>query len=519
MTKSDILFIVLDTQRADRLGCYGYDKSTSPHLDAFAQKATLYKQAIAPAQWTIPSHASMFTGLYPTAHQVTQSHQTLGRDVPHLVQILQQAGYDTVGFCNNPLVGILDNGFRRGFNEFYNYGGAIPELPQFGEQTVFQKVKERFNRFMQTIAAPIQNYFGRSDWALSLAVYAWFTPIWSRWIHFKGQNERSVGDVVRYLQEREEQPSQEPLFLFLNLMETHLPFFPPQKHIDHIAPQDKEAQKVMAQWNREAYRWAAPLPEGLSAKEKQVLSDMYDAEVAYQDEYLQRLFEVLAHRRNKENTLTIIVGDHGDGLGEHQYFGHAFVAYQELVHVPLIIDWPAKLGTHGRVVESPVSTRRVFHTTLSALAEADHLPATMNPAEIRGLSLCEVAHGRDAEQATAFTEIYPPQNFLRAIQHRQPELIQQFRCDDLRRAIIKDDLKLIQVDDEAHELFNLSQDKLELTNIIRQRPADKAILAQHLNQIVGTAETQRDSLLAGDSLDLASDAKLLERLRGLGYIE
>ncbi|PSB57040.1 sulfatase, partial [filamentous cyanobacterium CCP1] len=64
--RPDILFLVLDTQRADRLSCYGYDAPTSPHLDAFAAKATLFQRAIAPAQWTIPSHASMFTGVYPS---------------------------------------------------------------------------------------------------------------------------------------------------------------------------------------------------------------------------------------------------------------------------------------------------------------------------------------------------------------------------------------------------------------------------------------------------------------------
>ena len=73
MTQPDIIFIVLDTQRADRLGAYGYDKPISPNLDRFAAQATLFEQAVAPAQWTVPSHASMFTGLYPSAHQVSSN--------------------------------------------------------------------------------------------------------------------------------------------------------------------------------------------------------------------------------------------------------------------------------------------------------------------------------------------------------------------------------------------------------------------------------------------------------------
>ena len=131
MDQPDIIFIVLDTQRADRLGAYGYlgrltGTSISPNLDAFAEQSVLFEQAIAPAQWTIPSHASMFTGLYPTAHQVVQSDRSLGPDRPHLAEVLLETGYRTVGFCNNPLVGVLDNGFKRGFETFYNYGGDFP---------------------------------------------------------------------------------------------------------------------------------------------------------------------------------------------------------------------------------------------------------------------------------------------------------------------------------------------------------------------------------------------------------
>lgn len=520
MNSPDILFIVLDTQRADRLGCYGHQKPTSPNIDRFAQQGLLFKQAIAPAQWTIPSHASMFTGLYPTAHQVTQSHQSLGPDAPHLAEILQAAGYETVGFCNNPLVGILNNGFKRGFDQFYNYGGAFPDLPIRKKRKLLGRLQDRLNQLMQRISQPIQNYFGQSDLALSLAIYSWLTPLWSRWANFKGQNEKSIQDVVDYLDDREQREQERPLFLFLNLMETHLPFFPPQKYVNQVAPymkQDKEAREIMSRWNREAYRWAAPLPKGLNKKEAQVLSDMYDAEVAYQDDYLQKLFAMLEKRANKENTLTIIVGDHGDGLGEHQYFGHAFVAYQELVHVPLIMHWPARVQ-EGQVVTEPVSTRRVYHTLLDAVPNLPEYE-NLNTAEVRGLSLHEVAQGRDVEDATAFTEIYPPLNFVRAIEHRQPELIESFGCLDLRRAIIKNNLKLIMLDDEPNELFNLHQDKLELQNIIHQRPADKAVLSQQVNRIVGAVETQRDSLLSGTPLNLEHDEELLKRLRGLGYID
>ncbi|MCA9936531.1 MAG: sulfatase, partial [Anaerolineales bacterium] len=364
MKQPDIIFIVLDTQRADRLGVYGHRQDISPNIDQFANEGVLFEQAISPAQWTIPSHASLFTGRYPTAHQVTQSSHSLSPDLPHLAEVIRAAGYETVGFCNNPLVGILNNGFKRGFDTFYNYGGAIPSMPEESAQLPWplNRVLATYTQFLRRISYPIQNFFGQSDLAFRVSLNAWLTPLWSRFANFKGQNARSVRDVVRFLRQREdglEKAKQRPLFLFLNLMETHLPFWPSGEFVDKMAPylrESKEARAIMSRWNREAYRWAAPLAEPLGELESHVLSDMYDAEVAYQDDYLGDLFDLLRRRDNADDTLTLIVADHGDGLGEHGYFGHAFVAYQELVHVPLIMHWPNRW--QARRIASPVSTRR-----------------------------------------------------------------------------------------------------------------------------------------------------------------
>ncbi|MEW5989617.1 MAG: sulfatase-like hydrolase/transferase, partial [Chloroflexota bacterium] len=345
--------------------------------------------------------------------------------------------------------------------------------------------------------------------------------------NFKGQNERSVQDIVYFLQHREgkwrgretgHNEARKPLFLFINLMETHLPFWPPGRFVEQVAPYlrtDREARDILRRWNREAYRWAAPLAEPLGELEEQVLADLYDAEVAYQDDYLGQFFETLAARANRDHTLTVIVGDHGDGHGEHGVFGHGFVAYQELVQVPLIVHWPHRVPAGGRI-PAPVSARRVYHTILEA---AGPLPDPTGLPDLRGLSLREVAHGRDVEQGTAYSEIYPPLNFVKAIQSRQPELVERFGCTLLRRAIVKDRLKLIQVDGRPAELYDLSSDPAERVNLVHERPLEAAGLSNQLDRFVGVQEMQRDNLAAGAALDLEADEKLLQHLRGLGYIE
>ncbi|MCA9976469.1 MAG: sulfatase [Anaerolineales bacterium] len=526
MKKPDIIFVVLDTQRADRLGAYGHERAVTPNLDRFAEAGVLFEQAVAPAQWTIPSHASLFTGLYPTAHQITQSTHSLNPDLPHLVEVMRAAGYETVGFCNNPLVGILNNGFKRGFDTFYNYGGAFPSVPESSSRLPWplNQASEWYTQFLRRISYPIQNFFGQSDLAFRVSLNAWLTPLWSRFANFKGQNERSVRDVTHFLRERERQNAERPLFLFLNLMETHMPFWPPGEFIDQVAPyfrHNKEARTIMRTWNREAYRWAAPLDEPLSDLESQVLSDMYDAEVAYQDHYLGQLLTLLNGRRNQENTLTLIVADHGDGLGEHGYMGHAFVAYEELVHVPLIMHWPGQIKPNR--IATPVSTRRVFHTLLDAVGPLPEMP-TLNPTEIHALTLMQTIYGRDPERHTAFSEIYPPMNFVKAIERRQVHLLEQYRCLSLRRAVVKTDetantLKLIEVDEQLDELFDLRSDPAEIENLLPQRPLPAAAMAQDLKRMVAAVERQQQAFGNGRVAEVDIDETLLQRLRGLGYVD
>ncbi len=537
MESPDIIFIVLDTQRADRLGCYGHTRPITPNLDRFAGRGTLFEQAISPAQWTIPSHASLFTGLYPTSHGMTQSSQSLPVDRPHLAQLMKRMGYDTIGFCNNPLVGVLNNGFKRGFDTFYNYGGAFPSVPDSSNPWPWpvSKIAEAYTQLLRRISYPIQNFVGRSDLAFRVSLNAWLTPLWSKMANFKGQNERSVQDVVSFLHERETSAPEKPLFLFLNLMETHLPFWAPSAFVDQVAPyfrHNKEARTIMRDWNREAYRWAMPLAEPLSELEERVLNDMYDAEVAYQDHYLGQLFEIIEHRERHRDTLTVIVADHGDGLGDHGFIGHAFVAYQELVHVPLILHWPGQIPAGARI-DTPVSTRRVFHTILEAASQTIEQPApveedALGTQNVRRLTLRQTINQKDPEQKTAFSEIYPPLNFVKAVESRQPELLTRFRCLSTRRAIVRPSraaqgdtapLKSIEVDETPEELYDLAADRAEVTNLMDEQPVIAAAMERTLDEMIQRVTRARQARPGTSPVDVESDELLQQRLRALGYLE
>jgi arylsulfatase A-like enzyme len=545
--RPNILLIVLDTQRADRLSCYWSEEErarqvpTSPNLDRLAAESTLFERAIAPAQWTIPSHASLFTGEYPSTHQTIQADLELSPTLPTLAELLKLVGYTTVGFCNNPLVGILKNGLRRGFDTFYNYGGALPTRPPEGNPLPppLNRWLAAYTQFWRRLSYPVQNAFARSDTLFQLALHPWCASLWTCLMNFKGNTAASIADLNRYLQQMARRPAgAPPFFCFVNLMETHLPYWPPEPFVQKYAPyfkSSREARDFLRQYNAEPYRWMAPLPQPLSPLQARVLRDIYDAEVAYQDHLLGSVFATLRHTGLEQNTLLAIVADHGEGLGEHDFVGHAFVVYEELIRVPLILHCPGHFPA-GKRVATPVSTRRLFHTLLEAagfgpsLSLADGTPrvSLRLRREVARLSLSRTLAGEDPEQGVVLSEAFPPQILLRAMESRNDSLLQARACYATRRALYEGVIKLIQTG-ESPSLYNLEQDPAEQRDLLLAEPGDPALgslspqawlirLQQGLRRWLEWAESRRPSL-APRKVDVESDADLLRRMQELGYLE
>ncbi len=550
MERPNILLIVLDTQRADRLSCYWSQEErarqvpTSPNLDRLAAESTLFERAIAPAQWTIPSHASLFTGEYPSTHQTVQADLELSPALPTLAELLKLVGYTTVGFCNNPLVGILKNGLRRGFDTFYNYGGALPTRPPEGHPlpTPLNRWLAAYTQFWRRLSYPVQNAFARSDALFQLALHPWFASLWTRLMNFKGNTAASIADLNRYLQQmarRQSDGQAPPFFCFVNLMEPHLPYWPPEPFVQKYAPYfktNREARDFLREYNAQPYRWMAPLPQPLSPLQAQVLRDIYDAEVAYQDHLLGSVFATLRHTGLERNTLVAIVADHGEGLGEHDFVGHAFVVYEELIRVPLILHYPGHFPA-GQRVATPVSTRRLFHTLLEAagfrpsLSLANGAPrvSLQLRREIARLSLTRTLAGEDPEQGVVLSEAFPPQILLRAMENRNDNLLQARACYDTRRALYEGVTKLIQTGDRP-SLYNLEQDPAELRDLllagIPSEPGSPSLspqtwltrLRQALRQWLDWAESRRPST-APRQVNVESDADLVRQMQELGYLE
>jgi uncharacterized sulfatase len=336
-------------------------------------------------------------------------------------------------------------------------------------------------------------------------------PVWTWLANFKGDTAKTVRDVRACLSQLQDDPTAKPHFVFVNLMETHTPYTPPERFINAFAPyfmEDRAVRDFVRNYNSQAFRWLLPLEERFKPMESAVLNDLYDAEVAHQDYLLGPLLEFLSRA---ENTLTIIVADHGEGLGEHHFMGHSFVTYQELVHVPLIVKFPAHMAA-GQRGGATVSTRRIFHTILEA--------AKVQMADAKQLSLVRTLSGHDPEQELVFAEAYPPSTFLGMMETHVPRMIETFHCKLNRWAAYQGQHKLVRIAGVKDELFDLGADPGEEKDLAGQQPELVAWLGQRLETFMAQAIARRpDSRQTNQLLSLEEDENLRQQLRALGYIE
>jgi len=508
--RPDIVVLVLDTQRSDRLSCYGYPHNTSPNLDAFAADATLFRNAIAAAQWTVPSHASMFTGLYPSSHGVLQSYSVLSDHIPTVAERLNAGGYFTAGFCNNPLVGVINNGLRRGFYSFLNYSGLLTSRPnQAGmRKGLLDRYRQFFKRSLAGALDRVQDSFARSELLLAFSFTPLMVPLWQTALSFKGNTQKSLDDLARLLIDRKGLDAEQPIFAFVNLMGTHMPYHPPRPYVERFCPHvlyDKTAQHYLRHFNGDIYGWLAPLAGSLDDRQKATLDGMYDAEVAYQDDQLGLLFQRLKASGASDRTLIIVCSDHGEHLGEKHFIGHSISLYNELVQVPLIIRDPDNDFAQRTERQEIVSTRRLFHTILTKAGLANEMEEALT-----------LAHAPDSSaDHHVFAEAIPPQNVVNLLCKRQPELVLAHACDQPRRAVWMGNHKLIETGSDRLELYDVHHDPHEHLNLTDILPENVEFLQECLELFAG----QTNAFINTERAPGFDDPEVQRRLRDLGYLE
>jgi arylsulfatase A-like enzyme len=505
----NIVMIVLDTQRVDRLSCYGYSQVVSPAIDALARDATCFDWAISPAQWTVPAHASMFTGLYPSQHTMVYLNSRLPDTLPVLAERLKQAGYVTACFSNNPLVGATSNGLQRGFDEVVNYHYAGFGLWTAHLDHVTFNNPRCVDRWRCALRRLTARLFGYDKAAYPQGLSKLIAPLFMRFIELKGgakykSTRASLRDAGQWLAQHANDSA--PTFMFINLMGAHIPYAPPRWAMKRFLPEAMRAHTAYGLIRKanaiglDVTNWVAS--EALSADSIALMHKMCDAEVTAQDAYLGEFFDWLRNRGLLDKTVLIVVSDHGDHLGEKQRFSHMFGAYRELVHVPLIIRDPLERFPNGQRIKPGVSTRCLFHTALDVAGIA-------TPDEAR-LSLMTLALENESPPVV-YAEALPPRWVVARLKRRRPDLFQEGDHDWTVRAMYKDGYKLL-VGCDTQELYAVHDDPQELKEISARLPRKVAAMEAMLRAFESSVQPQ------GVAMVHALDADVATRLQDLGYL-
>jgi arylsulfatase A-like enzyme len=320
----NVLLISLDTLRADHLSSYGYDRTTDPNLAKLAQGGVLFENTFANASWTLPSHASLFTGRLPHEHGADWT-TPLDDKYQTLAESLAKRGYLTGAFAANLSYATPEWGMDRGFIRYQSHGSS---LISDATSTVYGK-KLALN------VLPRLGYFDIPGRKRAEQINEEFTA----WL---GQSNGR------------------PFFAFLNYFDLHDPYLTSESHQTRFTHTPTRGEVINFQFQANSFR-RKPI---VTKEEIQTELDSYDGCLAYLDARLGELFAELKRRDLDKNTIVIVTADHGEAFGEHDLFGHGNSLYLATLQVPLIIYAPGRVPA-GRRISEAVSLRDIPATVMN----------------------------------------------------------------------------------------------------------------------------------------------------------
>lgn len=459
----NILLIVLDCVRADHLSCYGYGQSTTPFLTTLGAEGVIFEQAFSPAMWTIPAHASLFTGTYVWRHQAQDGRAFLDDRLVTLAGVLTGLGYQTAGFSNN---GWVSNrtGLSRGFAEFYE---------------VFRDLKD------PTLGARLRRLANKAAWV----------------VRHRGilEAERTNRVVRGWLDRRRDATA--PFFLFVHYNEAHARYNPPRPYSRRFLPADDLRRALRV--NQDPYGYiagAAPM----RADDFAFLTGLYDGEIAYLDEKVRELIGFLQHRGVLDDTVVVLTADHGENLGEHRLMGHVFCVYDTLLHVPLILRYP-RYWRGGERRAGPVQTVDIFATIVDLLGLRDALLER----QLQGYSLLPERSDERPGYIVAERAQHPLSKTF-----RDYPSFDYSGLERAQRTIRTNQYKYIWASDGRCELYDVQADPDEMHNILDQQLDVASAMQSALAEWRLSHAAEDEPYGTAPELDQA----LVQHLQDLGYI-
>ncbi len=354
--RPNVLLVVLDTVAAGHLRLYGYRRPTSTTLDELSARGLRFDRARAASSWTLPSHASLFTGRWP--HELSAGWLTpLDATHPTVAQYLRARGYATAGFVANYWYCATSSGLGRGFATYRDF--IFPRLTAFQTAALVDRPLQGLRSLDRLL----------DDW-LGLGV---LDPLVQRLYWLFKFNRKPAAAVNRefldWLSHRR-QPER-PFFAFVNYFDAHHPYRLAEPGL-HRFGGDPDEEPLADPFEDDSPMADLPLsPEQVARS-----LDDYDNCVADLDEHLGRLIDELGRQGVLERTWVIVVGDHGESFGEHPgVLRHGSSLYREEIHVPLLILPPTVEEDPLRgTVAVPVSLRDLAATVVDVTGLRDGSP-------------------------------------------------------------------------------------------------------------------------------------------------
>ncbi|GJM45390.1 MAG: hypothetical protein DHS20C21_22320 [Gemmatimonadota bacterium] len=415
----DVILITLDTTRADRLGCYGYFRDTTPNLDRLAARSHLFENAYAHMSTTLPAHVSMLTATHTVRHGIRgnlSSFEVAWQDNPEIRiagTIFSELGYVTQGFVSTaPLKRIT--GVATGFD-----GWREPE----GNECVASETTE--------------------------AVLAWL-----------------------------ETAPAEPLFLWIHYFDPHDRYSPPPP-FNTLYPMGEEIRNYLVE-----NRFTNP-----DHRQIQTINNQYDGEMRFMDEQIGRVLDKLEELKRFDSAAIVVAGDHGEGMGQHDWVGHGPLNREQL-QVPFLVKLPGM---------NPSGPRRSQRLT----AMVDVLPTLIEELELPvDQAVLDQFEGRNALADPGWDFVFSERT------HGRPEKL----GEGLQFALTGPDWKYLHSTHAPDQLFDLRTDPWEQVNVVDRHPE----LADSLRARI-LAEVADARSFHADVDDLP--AEYVEELRALGYVD
>ena len=327
--KPNIFLFVMDTARARNFSCYGYERETTPFLDSCASEGFKVENAVSNSIWTLPSHASMFTGMYPHEHGKLSmgSKDSFWKDT--VPEKLSDFSYETVGISSNGWVSGA-YGFAEIFDRFYFNSGKewLFEGDRLINRLIEGEVDDRWESSFEKYGFFLKESFKgfRVKSLLNGAHYVLKQ-------NFFPEAEKDWSDSgAEYTKRRIESmdfESDDPKFVFANLIEPHSPYLPPRDFAEKFTDNIDSSKETLKK----------PPFENLGHRDSKLadeLIDFYDAEINYLDSKLEEIHEIIEQKSERDN-IFIFVGDHGEMFGEDKLWEHHGGFHKSVLRVPMIV--------------------------------------------------------------------------------------------------------------------------------------------------------------------------------------